>query len=157
MSLGTAGGFSPRIPYAVSLKMTDGQPANLTTQLWGFLAAVVSGSAETMFNGATRPNGIDGWRRLTHYISQNKGIRVENLRRGVKLVIAKPIPSLERIEDGIAEFENIIKEFEDAGGRNPPMPRRRTTYSKFSQATSRRYCFGSRSTIRILSEASRTT
>ena len=49
--------------YAVSMKMSDEQSANLTTQLWGFLAAVVSGSAETMFTRADQAvgemNGID--------------------------------------------------------------------------------------------------
>ena len=38
--------------YAVSNRMTEEQSANLTSQLWGFLGAVVSGSAETMFNRA---------------------------------------------------------------------------------------------------------
>ena len=105
-----------RFAAAVGDKLTFEQVVIVNAAIYGFLSAAVSGSAETMFDGAVRPNGLDGWRRLTHYINQNKGIRVENLRRDVKIVIAKPIPSLERIEEGIAEFENIIKQFEDAGG-----------------------------------------
>ena len=54
--------------HAVRMKMADAQAANLTTQLWGFLAAVVSGSAGTMFKRADQSagemNGINAWRRL---------------------------------------------------------------------------------------------
>ena len=35
--------------YAVSSRLTEEQGANLNTQLWGFLQAIVSGSAQTMF------------------------------------------------------------------------------------------------------------
>ena len=52
--------------HVVSLKMSEEQSANLTTQLWGFLTAVVSGSAETMFKRADQSvgemDGTDAWR-----------------------------------------------------------------------------------------------
>ena len=105
-----------RFAAAVGDKMTFQQVVIVNAALYGFLSAAVSVSAGTLFDGATRPNGLDAWRRLTRYINQNKGTRVENLKRDMKVVVAKPIPPLERIEEGIAEFEHAVNEYEDAGG-----------------------------------------
>ena len=52
------------------------------------------------------------------YIYQGNDIRLETLRREMKAAIAKPIPSLEKMEEGIAEFEHAIKEHQDAGGKD---------------------------------------
>ena len=63
--------------YAVSKRLTEEQSANLTTQLWGFLAAVVSGSAETMFKRADptvgEMNGIDARRTLIMEVNNSCG------------------------------------------------------------------------------------
>jgi hypothetical protein len=101
---------------AVGSKLTEEQQMIMNGQLWGFLSAAVSGSAETMFNGADALQGIDAWRAITRYILQGKDIRIEALRRDMKLAVARPILSLEKMEEGIAEFEHAIKQYEDAGG-----------------------------------------
>ncbi len=70
-------------------------------QFWGFLVAAVSGSAGTLFKGAATLQGIDAWRVLTRYISQGRDIRIETLRREMEIAIAKPVVSLEQMEEGL--------------------------------------------------------
>ncbi len=77
-------------------------------QLWGFPSASVSGSAESMFKGADALQGVDAWRVLTRYILQGEDIRIETLRRDMKLAVARPIAGLDKMEEGIAEFEHAI-------------------------------------------------
>ena len=109
--------------YAVSIKMTEEQAANLSTQLWGFLAAVVSGSAETMFVRADREigemNGIDAWRRLIRHIDHGLQLRLDDLRHEMKVMHLKPMKALADVEQGVAQFENSIYEFTQAGGVAP--------------------------------------
>ena len=101
---------------AVGAKLTDEQQMFVNSQIWGFIAAAVSGSADTLFKGADDLQGVDAWRILTRYISQGKDIRIEQLRRDMKAVVARPITGLDKMEEGIAEFEHAIKQYEDAGG-----------------------------------------
>jgi len=61
-------------------------------------------------------NGFDAWRLITRYIEHGKAIRLETLRREVKMLHPKPIPTLEKVEEGVAEFENTIDEYIKAGG-----------------------------------------
>ena len=109
--------------YAVSLKMTEEQAANLTTQLWGFLGAVVSGSAEVMFKRSDASvgemNGIGAWRRLVRHIDHGRDLRLDDLRHEMKLTHLRPIKTLAEIEAGVAAFENSIYEFTQAGGEPP--------------------------------------
>ena len=107
-------GFS--LAQAVGAKLTEEQQMVMNGQLWGFLSAAVSGSADTLFKGADALQGIDAWRILTRYISQGKDIRIEALRREMKIAVARPISGLDRMQEGIAEFEHAIKQYEDAGG-----------------------------------------
>ena len=88
----------------------------MNAAIWGFVAASVSGSANTLRMGADRLNGLDAWRRVARYISHGKKVHAETLRREMKLVVDRPISSTERLGEGIAEFENAIKQYEDAGG-----------------------------------------
>ena len=94
--------------YAVSGRMTEEQAANLTTQLWGFLAAVVSGSAETIFKRADTSvgemNGMDAWRRLVRHIDHRRDLRLQDLRHEMKLMHLKPTRTLQDIEQGVADF-----------------------------------------------------
>ena len=68
------------------------------------------------FNGADRLNGLDGWRRLTNYISHGKEVYLETLRREMEIAVEKPISFMDKLEEGLAEFENATKAYEDAGG-----------------------------------------
>ena len=101
---------------AVGPRLSEEQVIIANAALWGFLSSAVSGAAETLFKGAAMLNGPDAWRRLTRYIDQGKAIRLESLRRDVKNITLRPIPSLDKIEEGIAEFENTLREYTDAGG-----------------------------------------
>ena len=56
------------------------------------------------------------WRILTRYIPQGKDIRIETLRRDMKIAVARPISGLDKMQEGIAEFEHAIKQHEGAGG-----------------------------------------
>ena len=50
---------SEKFVAAVGSRLTYGQVVILNAAIWGFLAAAVSGSAETLFNRALRFNGLD--------------------------------------------------------------------------------------------------
>ena len=101
---------------AASSKLGRERVIVLNAAIWGFISAGVSAPAETMFMGADRLNGLDGWRRLRNYISHGKKVHLETLRRDMKLVVERPISSMDKLEEGLAEFENAIKLYEDAGG-----------------------------------------
>ena len=62
-------------------------------------------------------NGIDAWRRLVRQVNHGRGIRLEMLRREVQELHARPIQSLEAIEEGVAVFDNTMTEYARAGGR----------------------------------------
>ena len=88
----------------------------INAAMWGFLSGAVSGTAETMFKGAAKLNGLDAWRRLVRYIDHGRAMRLETLRREVKMIHLKPIASLEKVEEGVAEFENVLNEYVQVGG-----------------------------------------
>ena len=83
---------------AVGTRLTEEQVQIVNASLWGFLAKSLSGPAQTIFNGAPVLNGLDAWRRVIVYISSGKCIRLDNLRREVKVLQFKQIPSLDRVE-----------------------------------------------------------
>ncbi len=105
-----------KFKQVVGGRLTSEQVIIANAAIWGFLSAAISGAAETMFKGASTLNGLDAWRRITRYIDQGKAIRLESLRRDVRNITLKPIPSLDKIEEGIAEFENTLREYADTGG-----------------------------------------
>ncbi len=108
-----------RIAEAAGPKLTADQIDTVNAAMWGFLSSAVSGTAETMFLGADMLNGLDAWRILVRYINHGKGIRLETLRREVKVLHLKPITSLDKVEEGVAEFENVMNEYVKAGGTAP--------------------------------------
>ena len=101
---------------AVGSKLNEEQCMIVNAAIWGFLSAAVSGTAETLFEGAKTLNGLDAWRRLVRSIEKGKAVRLEQLRREVKLLYLRKIPSMDRIEEGIASFENKIREYTSLGG-----------------------------------------
>ena len=109
--------------YAVSARMTEEQASNLQTQVWGFLGAIVSGSAETMFKRADdcvgSMNGIDAWGRPVRHVDHGTALRLDDLRHEMKLIHLKPIKTIAEVEQGVAAFENSVHEFTQAGGVPP--------------------------------------
>jgi len=101
---------------AVGGKLDEDQVLSVNAALWGFLSAAVSGTAETMFRNADTLNGLDAWRRLSRFVNHGKAIRLETLRREVKTLHLKPITSLSKVEEGVAEWENTLNEYVLAGG-----------------------------------------
>ena len=51
------------------------------------------------------------------FIDHGRGIRLEALRSEVRALHLRPISKLENLSVGIAEFENKLREYEDAGGQ----------------------------------------
>ncbi len=107
---------------AVSKKVNPEQALMLNAALWGFLSAAISGTAETIFKGAKTLNGIDAWRRLARFIDHGKAIRLETLRQEVKMLHTKSIASLDKVEEGVAAWENVHQEYALAGGTLPEDP-----------------------------------
>ncbi len=105
-----------RFKLAAEHKLDDEQRAMVNAAIWGFLAGVISGSAEKIFKRAEMLNGLEAWRRMVRHIDHGRPIRLENLRREVKVLHMRPIRDLEHVEEGVAEFENTIHEYVQAGG-----------------------------------------
>ena len=87
----------PMLAQAIGSKLTDEQQMNMNGQLWGFLSASGSGSADSPFNGADALHGIGAWRTFTRYIRQGKDVRIEALRREMKIAVARPISGLDEM------------------------------------------------------------
>ena len=72
-----------------------------------------------MSGNAPRCNGLDAWRRAVRQIDGGLGLRLEELRREIRVIHMKPMKNLEAVHVGIAEFEEKMREFEEAGGDAP--------------------------------------
>ncbi len=90
------------VSYAVGAKMAEDQAQNMVTQLWGFLAAVVPGSAGTMFKRADQSvgemNGIDARRRLARHIGHGGDLRLGDPRHEIQPLHISPIKSMQDVE-----------------------------------------------------------
>jgi hypothetical protein len=108
---------------AVSLEKAEGQAANLTTQLWGFLAAVVSGSAETVFKRADTTagymDGIAAWWRIIRHIDHGLCLRLGDLRHEMKVMHLGPMEAPADVEHAVAAFDDSNYEHTQAGGVSP--------------------------------------
>ena len=104
---------------AVGPKLSHQQVLNANAQLWGFLSNLISGSAETIFKRATKLNGLDAWRRLVRHIDHGAELRLDSLKREMKIAQNKPIKTLNDVELGVAEYENAIQAYTEAGGLPP--------------------------------------
>ena len=93
---------------------------SLDSAVWGFLSNCTSGEAEVMFRQAEVCEGIDAWRRIIRLLDNGRSIRVEQLRNEIRMIRAYPIKTLEAVTVGVAEYENKINDFVEAGGRRPP-------------------------------------
>ncbi len=96
--------------------MDDQRQQTLNTAIWGFLSGCLSGSAETMFKQSDMLSGLGAWRRVARLIDNGIPLRLEELRGEVRLLHTKPIKDLESVATGIAEFEEKIREYREAGG-----------------------------------------
>ena len=65
---------------------------------------------------ATVNKGVDAWRRIVRYIDHGRGIRVELMRNKLLNIRSRPIKSPEAVTIGIAELENTILDYVNAGG-----------------------------------------
>ena len=93
---------------------------SLDSAVWGFLSNCTSGEAEVMFRQAEVCEGIDAWRRITRLLDNGRSIRFEQLRNEIRMIRAYPVKTLEAVTVGVAEYENKINDFVEAGGRRPP-------------------------------------
>ena len=65
---------------------------------------------------ATVNRGVDAWRRIVQYIDHGRGIRFELVRNKWRTIRSRPIKSLEHVNIGIAEFENMVLDYVNARG-----------------------------------------
>ena len=93
---------------------------SLDSAVWGFLSNCTSAEAEVMFKQAEVCEGIDAWRRIIRLLDNGRSIRFEQLRNDIRMIRAYPIKTLEAVTVGVAEYENKINDFVEAGGRRPP-------------------------------------
>ena len=93
---------------------------SLDSAVWGFLSNCISAEAEVMFKQAEVCEGIDAWRRIIRLLDNGRSIRIEQLRNEIRMIRAYPIKILEAVTVGVAEYENKINDFVEAGGRRPP-------------------------------------
>ena len=78
------------------------------------------GTADVMFKRADWNNGVDAWRRIVRQVDHGRSIRLETLRREVQEIHTRPINTLEAVEEGVAQFENLKQEYAKAGGPESP-------------------------------------
>ena len=81
--------------------------ANSSSEPFAVCIAVMNSESSSCISGcssgATMCTGsFRRFSRITHYIEQGKGIRLEALRREVKAITQKPIPSLAKMAEGSA-------------------------------------------------------
>ena len=69
-----------------------------------------------MFKRADWNNGVDAWRRIVRQVDHGRSIRIETLRREVQEIHTRPIKTLEAVEEGVAQLENLKQEYVKAGG-----------------------------------------
>ena len=111
--------FSQAVGGQLYVDKFGDQTSTLNSGLWGLLSCCLSGEAETLFKQAKRLNGIDAWRRVVRFIDHGRSIRLETLRNEVRMIHTKSIRNLEGVTIGMAEFENKITEYVQAGGNRP--------------------------------------
>ena len=109
--------------------LTHDQIYTVNAVIWGFLAGGISGAALEMFNRAEDLEGLDAWRRVTRYITSGSEAHRETLRQAVKHVQFKQMKTLESVELGVAEFENLMDQYSHAEDLAPPTPSSRWAYS----------------------------
>ena len=110
------------IPIESVLQLDPGRTQGVDAQkiggvVWGFLNLCLKGEARASFQQAPMFQGLDGWRRVMFDINKGRDIRLAQLRK----VVRNP-PHIQRVEDvanGITRFDNIIREYVDAGGTRP--------------------------------------
>ena len=101
---------------AASARFTEEQALNVNAQIFGFLSGCLHGTADVMFKRADWNNGIDAWRRIVRQVDHGRSIRLETFRREVQDIHTRPIKTLEAVEEGVAQFENLMQEYVKAGG-----------------------------------------
>ncbi len=70
---------------ATSGSLTEKQCLSLDAAIRGFLAGCLHGTAKTMFKRAETLNGLDAWRVMARQVDHGRPVRLETLRREVKV------------------------------------------------------------------------
>ena len=105
-----------RFTQAAGHVLTEDQIMMVNAGIWGFLAACLTGSAESLFERAEMLNGLDAWRRVVRHIDHGREIHLETLRREMKSFHNRVIKDVHGVEEGIANFENALYKYVKAGG-----------------------------------------
>ena len=51
-----------------------------------------------------------------HHVLQGNDVRIETRRREMNIAVARPTPGLDKMEEGVAEFEHAVRQYDGAGG-----------------------------------------
>ena len=86
----------------------------------GCVSNCAAGEAKLLFKQAGRLEGIQAWRRIARLIENGSDGKCKQLRREVRMARSHHIRSLVHVTMRIAKYENKIRDYVDAGCRQPP-------------------------------------
>ena len=90
------------------------------TAVWRCLSNCTGGETKVLFKQTGRLEGIQAWRRILRFIDHSSDGICKQLRREVRMARSHHIRSLVHVTMRIAKYENKIRDYVDAGCRQPP-------------------------------------
>ena len=96
------------------LAMTEVDPYVFNHHVWGFLQHCLTGTARQVFKRAKRQDGMNVWRELVLKINSKTECRQQMLRN--KCQTQPQVNDNNRIEQAIADWEELYNQYIDAGG-----------------------------------------
>ena len=97
--------------------MKNDQLDRINELIWGFMNTCLKDGARTVFDSADALHGFDAWRAIIQEIQKSRGIRLAQLRKVVRSPVK--ISKVEDVANGILKFENVIRDYVQAGGERP--------------------------------------
>ena len=94
--------------------MTEVDPYVFNHHVWGFLQHCLTGTARQVFKRAKRQDGMNVWRELVLKINSKTECRQQMLRN--KCQTQPQVNDNNRIEQAIADWQELYSQYIDAGG-----------------------------------------
>ncbi len=88
--------------------------ATLSALLYGSLNTATFGDADDIMVSIPEVHGFEAWRALCRHIDSGRTLRQDALRR--KMRRPTPIKTLADVPQGVLRFNNLYREFTEAGG-----------------------------------------
>ena len=93
---------------------SDRELATLSALLYGFLNTATYGDADDIMVSIPELHGFEAWRALCRHIDSGRTLRQDALRRKMRRPV--PIKSLADVPQGVLRFNNLYRDFREAGG-----------------------------------------